>query len=577
MNKIKNFWNNHKKLLTILLVISVVVFIGIYAFMKYRDSQIEVISYLELHQLIESEKVDRVEYSTNNRMMNVFLYDGKELKTTYPSYEEFTKDMLETGIDVKKKNVITPEKMMIVVELGLLCFYFLLFKNVTNGIGNINEKDIIQKSDVTFNQVLGLDEIMDDISLYVSMIKDPHIGDEIGAKLPRGVLLTGDPGTGKTLIAKAIAGEADVPFISVSGSEFQELYKGVGAKRVRKVFKIARKNAPCVIFIDEIDAIGGKRDSHNLDSEDVQTINQLLKEMDGFKGREGIFVLAATNCPENLDAALKRSGRFDRQVNVMPPKDWRVRKQLLDLYLKNYKVSEDVNTEAIAKTIAGFTGADIAMVCNEASIVAISKRLSEVNRDCIEEAIDKKIFSGNRAKNEQHAKDREIVAYHEAGHAVMKYILGQPISRASIVGTTSGVGGAVFGEDKDSFLRTSKDIVDNILVCYAGRVAEKIKYGDVTTGAVSDITKATEMIVSCITKYGFDAEVGPIDMQVILNKKSLGENLMKRVTELGKDYENQTEKLLRDKFYLVERLAQKLLEDEIMNGNEIDELLMNNL
>lgn len=573
MDKKSNIWDSKKKLLIALLVILLLALVGLTALIKYRDSQIEIISYLELQQMITDEKVERLEYSTYGKLMKVVLYDGSEFKTTYPSYEEFTKDMLETGIDVKKMTVLTPDMVMIFVELGFIVFYFILFKNVTGRIGNISETDIIQKSDVKFEQVLGLDEIMDDISLYVSMIKDPHIGDKIGAKLPKGVLLTGDPGTGKTLIAKAIAGEADVPFISVSGSEFQELYKGVGAKRVRNVFKIARKNAPCVIFIDEIDAIGGKRDSDNGDSEDVQTLNQLLKEMDGFKDREGVFVLAATNCPENLDEALKRSGRFDRQVNVMPPRDWRVRKQLLDMYLKDYKVSSEVDTEAIAKTIASFTGADIAMICNEASIVAISKGLDEINRDCIEEAIDKKVFNGNRAKSEQYAKDREIVAYHEAGHAVMKYILGQPISRASIVGTTSGVGGAVFGEDKDGFLRTSKDIKDNILVCYAGRVSERIKYDDVTNGAVNDITKATELIVSSITKFGFDEEIGPIDMRVVLHRIMSYENLLKRVTALGKEYEAQAEKRLRDKFYLVERLANKLLENEIMNGNEIYELL----
>lgn len=572
MDEFAELWDNYRKLIIIILAALMIFLIGFNLVQKYKDSKIEEISYLEFQKLAEEETINLIEYSNNEDIMVICLNDGTQYKTAYPDYEDFRKDMLEKGVSLKRKGKLSSNVILTFLEVGIVIVYVAMVLMLTRGFGNIRERDILQHSDVKFNQVVGLDEIMDDISLYVAMLKNPKIGDEIGAKMPKGVLLAGNPGTGKTLIAKAIAGEADVPFISVTGSEFVELYKGVGAKRVRKVFEIARKNAPCVIFIDEIDAIGGRRDLGDVDSEDTQTINQLLKEMDGFDDLEGVFVLAATNCPDNLDDALRRSGRFDRQVNIMPPRDWKVRKQLLDLYLKEYKVSEEVDTEVIAKAIAGFTGADIAMICNEASLVAISKGESSINRECIDEAIDKKIFNGNRAKTKQYERDREIVTYHEAGHAVMKYLLKQPISRASIVATTSGVGGAVFGEDKEGMLRTSQDIIDNILVCYAGRASERIKFGDVSTGSVNDISKATDYIVSLIYEYGFDEKTGAIDIKYMTDREISTGNVSERVMKLAKKYEKQAEEILSINYELVERLAKVLSEKEIMTGSEVDKV-----
>lgn len=572
MERLFDLLKKYKRLVATIVTMLLLLTLGFSAFQKYKESKIEVISYLEFCEFVDDGQVELLEYTPNKDIMIAYLTDGSVYKTLYPEYEEFRKDMLDKGVNIKKKSGFSKDTLFIVIELGIVLLYVRTFVFMTKTMGNVKENDILQRSDVKFDQVIGLDEIMDDISLYVSMIKNPNIGKEIGAKMPKGVLLSGDPGTGKTLIAKAIAGEADVPFISVSGSEFAEMYKGVGARRVRKVFKIARKNAPCVVFIDEIDAIGGKRDDYS-DSEDTQTINQLLKEMDGFEDLDGVFVLAATNCPDNLDDAIKRSGRFDRQVNILPPRDWRVRKQLLDLYLKDYKVSTELSTEVIAKAIAGFTGADIAMICNEAGIVAIGKGLSEIDRACIDEAIDKKIFNGNRAKREQFAKDREIVTYHEAGHAVMKYLLGQPISRVSIVGTTSGVGGAVFGEDKDGLLRTNKDIKENILVCYAGRVAEKIKFDDISTGSVDDISKATDYILSSVSNYGFDEEIGAVDLKLLHSKDISADNLGLRITETAKNFEKQAEAILLKNYEMVEKLANTLFEKEIMTGNEVYKLL----
>ena len=574
MDKIFDFIEKRKKTFIAMAAFVMIASLSIFGFQKYRESQITELSYMDFIKLVENDKVDEIRCISNKDVMTFTLINGSEYKTSYPDYEDFKKDMLLSGVKVTKTWGFSEEGFMVVIDIIVIAVYVSVMLVFTKGIGNIKAKDILQKSDVKFNQIIGLDEIMNDISLYVSMIKNPHIGDEIGAKLPKGVLLTGDPGTGKTLIAKAIAGEADVPFISVSGSEFAELYKGVGAKRVRKVFKIARKNAPCVVFIDEIDAIGGKRTGHKTDSEDTQIINQLLKEMDGFKTLEGVFVLAATNCPDNLDDALKRSGRFDRQVNIMPPRDWKVRKQLLEFYLKNYKIAEDVNIESLAKSIAGFTGADIATICNEASLVAIVKGYSAINIECINEAIDKKIFSGNKDKSEQYAKDRLIVAYHEAGHAVMKHLVHQPIARASIVGTTSGVGGAVFGEDKEGFLQSKNDIRGDIAVCYAGRAAELAKFGEVSTGAVNDITKATEYIMAYVEKYGFDEETGAIDMRALRSKNVIdAKDISGRIKAISKELEEFATESLKNHFDMVDRLAKELLDKETLDGKAIEDIL----
>lgn len=572
MDRLIQFLKENKKLLIIIFIVLVIAGAGCVAYVMYEESTIESLTYSQMQEMIERNEIKGIEYTNGKDIMSVSTHDGKQYKATFPEYDDFRKDMLKQGIEVRRKGV-SEQTTLIIFEIVSTLVLLLFVRVAFSTIGNVEAKDVIQKSDIKFEQIIGLDEIMEDISLYVAMIKDSHIGDAIGAKLPKGVLLSGNPGTGKTLIAKAIAGEAGVPFISLAGSEFAELYKGVGAKRVRKIFKLARKNAPCVVFIDELDAIGGKRNSNKVDSEDTQTLNQLLKEMDGFKSRDGVFILAATNCPDNLDDALRRAGRFDREVHILPPRDWKVRKQLLEYYLKDRVVSDSVNIEKLAKSIAGFTGADIAMICNEAAIVAIAKNLPEITTECIDEAIDKKIFSGNRLKNEHYAADREIVAYHEAGHAVMKYLLGQSISRASIVGTTSGVGGAVFGEEKDSFLRTRKDIQDDVFVCYAGRAAEMIKFGDVTNGSSNDITKATEQLMMYISRYGFDDEVGAVDFDLLSEQGVQTQSIMDRVQTLSKDFEAKVQSLLVENYKLVEIVAQSLLDRGSLNGNDINALL----
>ena len=591
-----NFFRKYKKHLIIL---SIVVILAI-AMKKYfevndlKTDNIDEVTYTEFLEMVEKDKVDTVYYNTTSEVMTFTLlndetkdmdwseraeykYDDSEYrKTFYPSYEEFRKDMLENDVrlEVKKTDSFVG-LITTIISLLIPCLWvYLIYKMMTNQTKGLSEDSLIQESNICFDDIIGQDEILDDIKFITELIKNPKKGDKIGAKTPKGILLSGEPGTGKTLIAKAIAGEAGVPFIYMNASGFKELYVGMGAKRVRDLFKIARKNSPCIIFIDEIDAVGAKRNARGSSSEDDQTINALLTEMDGFESKEGIFIIGATNRPDKLDSALVRAGRFDRQIVVNPPRDWKVRKQLFEHYLSNFSLNDDINIENLSKQVVGFTGADIAMICNEASIIAVMKDLDYINNSCIEEAIDKKIFKGNRSKTEHYKDDKKIIAYHESGHAVMTYLLKQPIARASIIGTTSGVGGVVFRTESDSVFTTDKEIKEQVLIAYAGRASEEIKFGIVTTGASNDISSATDIMLKYIELYGFDKDFGLLDMN-LLQESSIIENsaIVDRLSEMSKTLYEECLSILKDNFNLVERLALKLLDVETMSGEQIEQLL----
>jgi len=554
------------------------------------------VAYTDFLTYAEDGEVDLVIYSGGSEYMTFYLfndetkdmpyierkdyeYDVSEAKVTlYPSYESFRKDMLLYDIRLRlDKSLSIGDIFGALVSFGLPLFWvFLIYRMMRSQIKGLDKKNIISTSSVKFSDVIGQDEILEDIRFITELIKNPSMGDAIGAKTPKGVLLVGPPGTGKTLIAKAIAGEAGVPFLSLSGSDFKELYVGMGAKRVRELFALARKSAPCVVFIDEIDSVGAKRDRRGSNSEDDQTINALLKEMDGFTGRTGVFIIAATNRVDQLDSALLRSGRFDRQITVNPPRDWHVREDMLRHYLKDIKLADDVNIEGLAKQISGFTGADIAMVCNEAGIIAVMNKKSAVDSACIEEAIDKKVFNGSRSKTDRFKDDKIIVAYHEAGHAVMTYLCNEPITRATIQGITSGVGGAVFGGDKDTNFTTDAEMRNQVMIAYAGRISEEIKFKSITTGARNDITQATNIMMQYVQRFGFDKEFGLLDMQVLNEQNLINNNdITSRLSEMSKRLHKEGYDLLKSNYAKVERLAQKLLEVETLSGDEIVALLDN--
>lgn len=599
-NKIKEWFKNNKRNI-VSCVCSMIIIYTTISIVMYRlgdldTTEIEQITYTEFLELAENGKVDALYYSSGEETMTAvlfneetkdmpleereeYVYENEDKRyVPYPAYDDFRKDMLSYDIRLilmRGKSTLV-NVLSTLISLALPIFWiFLIWKMMSSQTKGLDKKGILQTSDVKFSDVIGQDEVIENIQFISDLIKDPTKGDNIGVKVPKGILLTGAPGTGKTLIAKAIAGEAGVPFISMGGSDFKELFVGMGAKRVRDLFKIARENAPCIIFIDEIDSIGAKRDSRTSNSEDDSTINALLKEMDGFNGREGIFVLAATNHPEKLDKALTRAGRFDRRIAINPPRDWQVRKELFEHYLENFKVSEDVDIDNLAKTVSGFTGADIAMICNEAGIVAMMHDKEFIDNASLEEAIDKVVFNGSRSKKEAFRKDKEIVAYHESGHAVMTYLVGKPISRASIIGTTSGVGGAVFQADSsDTLFTTKQDMIDRVMITYSGRASEEIKFKDVTTGAENDITQATNVMSAYIQRYGFDKDFGLLDISVLSEQGLIDmADITSRLSKMSKEVYKDTFDLLNKNYSKVEALAQKLLEVETLSGREIEELL----
>lgn len=556
----------------------------------------EEIEYTEYERLLEDDKIDIIKYDpTSSDKMTLYLqnedtkimtldekktyvYPIEDTKITlYPANEDFRKEVLAHNVYlVWDKSANTAEILSFLLSIAFPVIMIILFYNIMKKSGSVDkEDDLLQTSSVKFTDVIGLDEILGDVQFITKLINKPDMCADIGARVPKGILLCGEPGTGKTLIARAIAGEAGVPFIYANASSFIEMFVGLGAKRVRNVFAVAKKNAPCIVFIDEIDAIGTKRGSRKGTSENDQTINALLQEMDGFTGREGIFVIAATNRVDELDNAITRTGRFDRIINVNPPRDWKVRQEIFKFYLDKLKTDETLDLETISRQTTGFTGSDIATICNEAGIVALMNDKNAVDMGCMEEAIDKHIFKGNRTKGKEEFKnDKRIVAYHESGHAVMNFLVGQHISRASIIANTSGVGGVVFGADQDSYFTTKKQFEDKVMVCFAGRISEQLKFGSITTGASNDITQATQIIKNYVGKYGFDDEFGLIDMSIMHNDSLIkDDNILNRVQQIAKDLYERANSLLKDNYTLVEKLAIELLDKETMSGKEIIELL----
>lgn len=598
----KNTWKNFKEYVKKnkwSIIVSFIIVVAAYSFlfssiMKDNAPKIEEISYSTFLEHLEKGEVDTVYYNLSSEYMTITLYNeetknmtleelesyeysNKDKRTClFPAHDTFRKDILEAGAKVKLVtsrsiwNILTT-----LLSSAVSIFFLIMIMSMFKGpIKGISEKDIIQTSNVKFEDVIGHDEIIDDVKFITELIKNPDIGNKIGAKMPKGLLFTGSPGTGKTLLAKAIAHEAGVPFLYQNASSFIEMYVGLGARRVRELFKIARHNAPCILFIDEIDAIGGKRGESKGTSENEQTINALLQEMDGFSGREGVFIIAATNRVDSLDDALVRSGRFDRQITVNPPQDWKVRKKLFEHYLSKFSVSEDIDVENFSKQVSGFTGADIAMICNEASIIAVMHNKEVIDNACVEEAIDKKVFKGNRSKNKKHESDRNVIAYHESGHAIVSYLLGVPIARVSILSTISGVGGAVFNQDRDTLLHTENDLKNRIMIAYGGRASEVIKFQDATEGASNDITQATQILVQYVERLGFDKSFGLLDVSVLTKEHLVnGDDIMVKLRKISLDLYNECERLLRENYDKVERLAQRLLDVETLSGEEVVELL----
>ncbi len=451
---------------------------------------------------------------------------------------------------------------------------------------SVNEKD-----PVTFRDVAGADVEKAELAEVVEFLKDPMRFEQLGAKIPRGVLLVGPPGTGKTLLAKAVAGEAGVPFFSISGSDFVEMFVGVGASRVRDLFEQAKKAAPSIVFIDEIDAVGRQRGAGLGGGHDEreQTLNQLLVEMDGFSANQGVIVIAATNRPDILDSALLRPGRFDRQVMVDYP-DIQGREAILRVHARKKPLGKDVNLATIAKTTAGFTGADLANLLNESALLAARKHKSEINMPEIEDAMIKVMVGTEKKTRSMGEKEKRLTAYHEAGHAIVtKLTPGQdPVHQISIIPRGRAGGYTMSLPNEDKYYQTKNDMLGEIVVLLGGRVAEKLVLDDISTGASNDIERASKIARQMVTKFGMSEKIGPISFGSEHDEVFIGRDFMQTrnvsehvaaeiddeiMTIIDNSYTKCTE-LLNSNMDKLERVAQALMEREKISGEEF-ELLFN--
>ena len=466
---------------------------------------------------------------------------------------------------------------VVIPLLMFFVFFFYIRKTMSTVSTSVSGVQDAKKSEVTFADVIGHNEIIEDLKQYIGILQNSDRLKKNHIRQPKGLLLTGSPGTGKTLLAKALAGEANVPFIYLNSSSVIDRYVGMGASNIRATFKKAREIAPCILFIDEIDAIGCSRENNSgRNSEDDKTLLALLQEMDGFADMTGVLVIGATNCPDKLDPALKRTGRFDREIHILPPRDKATRLKLLEHYTKDLSLSNDVDLEALAAQLDGFTGADIAYICNEAAIIAISKANSDeyqlVTND-FTEAVDKLLLKGNKRLAVVNKHDQMITAYHEAGHAIAAILLGHKVIRATIHSTTSGVGGFVMQGSSENQMQTKQELEDQIRICYAGRASEYIKFKSdgITTGASNDIQKATSYIKAMVSSFGYDEESGLLDYAQLAPETTT--DMISRINMLAHKYFNDVLTLLSASYDKVELLVEYLIKYGELTGQEINDLL----
>ena len=521
-----------------LLLISVAIY-GLYMINKAGEDEEKNISYTNLLKEITDENVEKIEMTVGSTSIKVKLKGQEDEKSAIvPSTQAFIEliqnEKIEKGNEIdliqKQQNVflkIPTTLLSLLPTLMMVALFVLIFK--MQGLGDKGKvyDGVENKTDIKFDDVAGLDEEKAELVEIVDFLKEPKRFHEMGAKIPKGILLYGKPGTGKTLIAKAIAGEAGVPFISMSGSEFIEMFAGLGASRVRKLFEKARKISPCIVFIDEIDAIGSRRTSNSgAESENNQTLNQLLVEMDGFEKNETIIVLAATNRPEMLDKALLRPGRFDRQITIAPP-DVRGREEILRIHSKEKKFADNVTLKSIAEDTAGYTGAELANILNEAAIIATINKHEAIEQEDIEEAV-KKVSVGIQKKTRVISnKEKRLTAYHEAGHAIVGRFLntGDPLKEISIIPRGVAGGYTMYKTNEDKFYRSKTELEERLVGLLGGRAAEKIALNDISTGARNDIQVATEIARDMVIAYGMSEKLGPISLEDKDNLAVFGQNI----------------------------------------------------
>ena len=575
---------------------------------NFNSNETEM-SYSELINNIKAGEVSEVILSSDGTTATVTL-DSESVRkeVIIPSIDSFMNTATNYMVD-GNFNVIQEEESIFSVILSIfspfvILIIFLLFwlllmnpnqgqNKGTNSFARsrarmINAAD--DKSKVTFKDVAGVDEEKEELQEIVEFLKSPKKFTDMGARIPKGVLLVGQPGTGKTLLAKAVAGEAGVPFFFISGSDFVEMFVGVGASRVRDLFEQAKKNSPCIIFIDEIDAVGRQRGAGLGGGHDEreQTLNQLLVEMDGFSTNEGVIVLAATNRPDILDKALLRAGRFDRQIVVSNP-DVKAREQILEVHARKKRLADDVDLSVIARNTAGFAGADLENVLNEAALLAARRNKHEIGMDEVEDAMVKVTMGPEKKSKVISEKEKKLVAFHEAGHAVVSSFLPTQdvVHQISIIPRGMAGGYTMYRPSEDKSFMSKSEMEENIVSLLGGRVAESLVLGDVSTGASNDIERASKIARAMVTKYGMSERLGTItfgsgDEEVFLGRdfakernyseetSGIIDEEVKRIIDTG--YQTAV-KLLKENMDKLQAVAQVLLEKEKIDGEEFDQIM----
>ena len=581
------------------------------AFFDKQPQTRETWKYSQFIQQVETNNVDRVSISADRAVARVKVADGSVVRVNLSNDPDLINILTQNNVDISvlpqnEEGFWVRALSSLFFPILLLVGLFFLLRRAQSGPGSQamnfgKSKARVQmepQTQVTFGDVAGIEQAKLELTEVVDFLKNADRFTAVGAKIPKGVLLVGPPGTGKTLLAKAVAGEAGVPFFSISGSEFVEMFVGVGASRVRDLFEQAKSNAPCIVFIDEIDAVGRQRGAGlgGGNDEREQTLNQLLTEMDGFEGNTGIIIIAATNRPDVLDAALLRPGRFDRQVVVDRP-DYAGRLEILNVHARGKSLSKDVDLEKIARRTPGFTGADLSNLLNEGAILAARRNLTEISMDEVNDAIDRVLAGPEKKDRVMSEKRKELVAYHEAGHALVGALMPDydPVQKISII-PRGGAGGLTWftpSEDRmDSGLYSRAYLQNQMAVALGGRLAEEIVFGDeeVTTGASNDLQQVARVARQMVTRFGMSDRLGPVALGRQNGNMFLGRDIMSErdfseetaaaiddeVRNLVDQAYRRAKEVLEGNRSVLDKLAEMLVDKETVDSDELQDLLATN-
>ncbi len=565
-----------------------------------KDSKPADISYTSFMQHVQQDEIKQVTIVDN--VISGKLKDGKEFSTVAPNDSKLVEKLEAKKVDIKAELPPQPPWWMSILSsilpmLIIVGLWFMLMNQGGAGGGKVMNfgKSRARRYDeeklkITFKDVAGAEEAKQELEEVVEFLKHPQKYNDLGAKIPKGVLLYGPPGTGKTLLAKAVAGEAGVPFFSISGSDFVEMFVGVGASRVRDLFDQAKKSAPCIVFIDEIDAVGRQRGAGLGGGHDEreQTLNQLLVEMDGFSANEGIIMIAATNRPDILDPALLRPGRFDRQIVVDRP-DIKGRTEILKVHVKGKPIGSDVNLDVIAQRTPGFTGADLSNLVNEAALLTARKDKKAINMPEMEEAAERVIMGPERKSRVISDKEKRLTAYHEGGHTIVGMLLEHtdPVHKVTIIPRGRAGGYTLSLSKEDKYYATRSEMLDELKVLLGGRVAEALVLKEISSGASNDLQRATQLARQMICEYGMSENIGPVTFghrqdQVFLGRdiardkdysEEVAAEIDKEVRSFMEDAYAATEKLLSDNIDKLHVIAKALMEKETLEEEEINQLV----